>query len=113
MERSEKRYTTKLQVGADLFLVGEWDKLIIASVMGAYDGHRGWINYLAVSPQYQGLGHGRKLMETIELRIMNKGCPKVNVQVRSSNADTIAFYEAIGYANDNVVGLGKRLRTDN
>jgi len=99
----------KLKVGPDLFLVGEVSGSIIATVMGGYEGHRGWINYLAVSPRHQRKGYGRKIIEFVELRLKQKGCPKVNLQVRETNREVIAFYEAIGYGQDRVIGLGKRL----
>ncbi|WP_299462573.1 GNAT family acetyltransferase [uncultured Gimesia sp.] len=102
----------KIKVDPDLFLVGELSGSIVATVMGGYEGHRGWINYLAVSPSYQRKGFGRKIMELVELRIKEKGCPKINLQVRESNKEVIAFYEAIGYGNDHVIGLGKRLEHD-
>ena len=102
----------KLEVDPDLFIVGELEGAIMATVMGGYEGHRGWINYLAVTPSQQGSGYGRKLMAEIELRIKNKGCPKINLQIRQSNIDVIAFYAVIGYGNDNVIGLGKRLEYD-
>eukprot|EP00903_Cladosiphon_okamuranus_P004397 g4395.t1 len=90
----------------------ELENELVASVMGGYEGHRGWINYLAVKPAEQGNGYGRRMMEAIEERIRAKGCPKINLQVRATNSEVIAFYEAIGYGNDNVVGLGKRLEQD-
>jgi len=102
----------KLKKDRDLFLVGSNEKGIIATVMGGYDGHRGWINYLAVKPSEQHNGFGQKIMQAVEVSIKNKGCPKINLQVRNSNADVIAFYSAIGYGNDNVIGLGKRLEYD-
>ena len=102
----------KLKVDPELFLVGEFSDSIVATVMGGYDGHRGWINYLAVSPNHQRKGYGHKIMDFVELCIKQKGCPKINLQVRESNKNIIAFYEAIGYGNDNVIGLGKRLVND-
>jgi len=103
----------KLKVDPDLFLVGELDGEIVASVMGGYDGHRGWINYLAVSTRHQRKGYGRLIMEAVELAIAQKGCPKINLQIRASNTDIASFYQAIGYDIDNVIGLGKRLEPDN
>jgi len=102
----------KTDFNSELFLVGELNNTIIASVMGGYDGHRGWINYLAVSPEYQGSGYGRKIMQAVELLIKDKGCPKINLQVRESNKNIINFYKAIGYGEDEVIGLGKRLIQD-
>ena len=102
----------KLQVDADMFLVGETAGRIIATVMGGYDGHRGWINYLAVSPAHRGRGHGRRLVRYLEDLFAAKGCPKINLQVRETNKEIIAFYEAMGYRIDNSVTLGKRLERD-
>ncbi len=102
----------KLKVGPDLFLVGELAGEIVASVMGGYEGHRGWINYLAVSPRHRGKGYGRSIMEVVELAMRQKGCPKINLQVRRSNTDMASFYQAIGYDIDDVIGLGKRLEPD-
>jgi ribosomal protein S18 acetylase RimI-like enzyme len=102
----------KLQVNPELFLVGEHMGKLIASVMGGYEGHRGWINYLAVEPAERGKGYGRVMMAEVELRLQGIGCPKINLQVRASNQAVIEFYESLGYGNDNVVGLGKRLAED-
>ena len=52
-----KDIARKLTVQSDLFLVGEADGAIVGTLMGGYDGHRAWINYLAVSPAHQRRGH--------------------------------------------------------
>ncbi|GAA3586271.1 GNAT family acetyltransferase [Klugiella xanthotipulae] len=101
----------KLRVQPELFLVGEIDGMIVASAMGGYDGHRGWVNYLAVAPSRRGQGWGRLIMATVEEALRATGCPKLNLQVRSDNTAAIAFYEALGYGSDEVVSLGKRLKT--
>lgn len=103
----------KLKVDADLFLVGIFDNELVATVMGGYEGHRGWINYLAVSPDHQRKGYGQAIMKAVEGLIIAKGCPKINLQVRNTNQAVIAFYNAIGYGNDSVVSLGKRFENDN
>jgi ribosomal protein S18 acetylase RimI-like enzyme len=102
----------KLKVDPDLFLVGVIDKQVVATVMGGYEGHRGWINYLAVKPSQQRKGYGQAIMQAVESLIKQKGCPKINLQVRATNEAVIKFYSVIGYGNDNVVGLGKRLEYD-
>ncbi|SON52930.1 GNAT family acetyltransferase [Vibrio tapetis] len=104
-----KDITTKLAQGADLFLVAEVDSNIVASVMGGYEGHRGWANYLVVEPSKQGKGYGQQLMGELELRLKEKGCPKINLQVRSSNKKVIEFYLNQGFQVDDSVSLGKRL----
>ncbi|MGI9294329.1 MAG: GNAT family acetyltransferase [Pseudomonadales bacterium] len=107
-----KDIARKLQVGRDLFLVGTEGEAIVASVMGGYEGHRGWVNYLAVSPDHQRKGYGEILMRKIEALLLQRGCPKINLQVRRSNDAVISFYQAIGYGEDPVASMGKRLEPD-
>ncbi|WP_073614184.1 GNAT family acetyltransferase [Desulfopila aestuarii] len=103
----------KLLVDADLFLVGEKDGRIVATVMGGYEGHRGWLNYLAVAPELRRQGYGQAIVHAIEQMLTAKGAPKINLQVRTSNQTVIEFYQTLGYHIDNVVSLGKRLVQDN
>jgi ribosomal protein S18 acetylase RimI-like enzyme len=107
-----KDIARKLAAGREFFLVGCNGDRVIASIMGGYEGHRGWINYLAVSPSMRRHGHGEALVREVEERLRRAGCPKVNLQVRATNSEVIAFYEAVGYARDEVVSLGKRLIYD-
>ncbi|MCP4642605.1 MAG: GNAT family acetyltransferase [bacterium] len=102
----------KLKVQADTFLVACADARVVATVMVGYEGHRGWINYLAVHPDHQRTGLGRRMMEEAETLLRAKGCPKINLQVRTSNTGVIEFYKKIGFAVDDVVSLGKRLESD-
>ena len=108
----KKDIQRKLKVNPELFLVGELDGEIVGSIMGGYEGHRGWVNYLAVSPSHQKKGLGRQLMEAVEIKLREIGCPKINLQVRETNLEVIKFYKAIGYDLDNVIGMGKRLESD-
>jgi ribosomal protein S18 acetylase RimI-like enzyme len=102
----------KLEVAPELFLVGVLDGRIVATVMAGYEGHRGWINYLAVCPDLQKQGYGRRIMEHAEALLRERGCPKINLQVRSTNQQVIDFYRSIGFATDDVLSMGKRLVTD-
>jgi ribosomal protein S18 acetylase RimI-like enzyme len=102
----------KLKVNPEWFLVGALEGKIIASCMAGYEGHRGWINYLAVSPQYKRRGLATRLMREAECLLLQAGCPKINLQIRTSNSDVIAFYKAVGYSIDDVVSMGKRLVPD-
>ncbi len=99
----------KKKVQRDMFLVAEENGQVIGTVMAGYDGHRGWINYLAVAPERQRSGLGRELMEKAELLLKAAGCPKINLQVRTTNAEAKAFYERIGFHEDAVTSFGKRL----
>lgn len=103
----------KLQVQPELFLVGEIDGTLVASAMAGYEGHRGWVNYLAVCPQQRQRGLARQLMAHIETLLLAMGCPKLSLQVRDTNAAALAFYERLGYQVDASVSLGKRLIADN
>ena len=107
-----KDIARKCKVRADLFRVGLFDGKIVATVMVGYEGHRGWINYLAVSPEFQRKGFGRHMMVEAEGLLRAEGCPKINLMVRTSNAAVVAFYRSLGYAVDEVVSLGKRLEVD-
>lgn len=102
----------KLAVKPELFLLAHSDDRIIATVMAGYEGHRGWINYLAVHPDYRLHGIGRMMMERAEALLRAEGCPKINLQVRSSNQGVIEFYKRIGFKIDDAVSLGKRLEND-
>jgi ribosomal protein S18 acetylase RimI-like enzyme len=102
----------KLKVQADMFLVACLDNRVVATVMAGYEGHRGWINYLAVSPQCRRKGVGRRMMEEAEAMLRAAGSPKINLQVRSTNDAVIGFYKRIGFKTDDVMSLGKRLEPD-
>ena len=102
----------KLAVQPELFLVGVVDGDLVASVMAGYEGHRGWVNYLAVAPRLRGKGFGRALMQHVEEALLQRGCPKINLQVREANREAIEFYRHLGYLQDESVSLGKRLIVD-
>jgi ribosomal protein S18 acetylase RimI-like enzyme len=96
----------------DGFFVAELGGVVVAAMLVGYDGHRGWINYLAVEPSLRGNGLGRRMVEHAESWLLAQGCPKLNLQVRAANTDVLAFYEALGYQVDAAVSLGKRLIHD-
>ena len=102
----------KLAVQREMFLVGEHEGVVAATAMAGYEGHRGWINYLAVAPELQGRGFGRLLMAEAERMLRKAGCPKINVQIRSSNAAALAFYRKLGFSADEAVSMGRRLEED-
>jgi ribosomal protein S18 acetylase RimI-like enzyme len=107
-----KDIARKLEVQRELFLVGEIDGRIVAVVMAGYEGHRGWVNYLAVEPEQQGKGLGRQMMAAVERGLAELGCPKVQLQIRRGNLDVVRFYRALGYAEDEVISMGRRLVFD-
>ena len=101
--------SSKVNFQPDLFFVGLSKDVLIATVMIGYEGHRGWINYLAVHPDYRRKGFGRQLMNYSTITLLKRGCPKINVQVRVSNKSVIKFYKNLGFTDDKVKSYGKRI----
>ncbi|WP_233831809.1 GNAT family acetyltransferase [Paraburkholderia sp. ZP32-5] len=99
----------KLATQPELFFVAVLDERIVGTVMGGYDGHRGWMYSLAVDQAVRRHGIGTRLVAHVESALTVLGCPKLNLQVLSAKADLQAFYEALGYRADAVISLGKRL----
>jgi len=102
----------KLNFQKELFFVGLLNDEIIATAMFGYDGHRGWLNYFAVLPNFQKRGFGKQLMTFGEMALIEKGCPKLNLQIRNDNTKAINFYQKVGYKEDAAVSFGKRLIED-
>ncbi|UCD08313.1 MAG: GNAT family acetyltransferase [Dehalococcoidales bacterium] len=102
----------KLTDSPDFFLVGTINEKIVASVMAGYDGHHGWIYYLAVDPEYRNQGLGRQIMVAAEEILLEIECPKIDLMVRKNNLGVIKFYEKIGYNEDEVVTMSRRLIED-
>ena len=102
----------KLTRDASNLVVLENDGELVGSVMVGYEGHRGWVNYLAVHPGHQRQGLGRLLMTEAERRLRELGCAKVNLQIRASNKAAVEFYRHIGYTVDDVISMGRRIQDD-
>lgn len=94
------------------FFVMVDDDEIIGSIMIGYDGHRGWLNYLACHPDHRRKGVATALMSTARDVLLERGCPKINLQVRADNTSATQFYESIGYSEDHVRSYGLRLVVD-
>ena len=102
----------KLTVQPELFFVAVDGHDIVGTVMAGYDGHRGWLYYLASDPQRRGQGIGRDLVTAAEDALLDMGCPKVQLMVRPDNADVLAFYDTLGYERFDTTTTGKRLIAD-
>lgn len=85
---------------------------LLGTAMVGHDGHRGWVYYLAVQPDVRRSGLGRDLMQASERWLQERGVPKVNLMVRTTNTAVVAFYESLGYEDGDVVVLGKFLHGD-
>jgi ribosomal protein S18 acetylase RimI-like enzyme len=99
---------TKREVQPELFLVALLDDQIVGSAMAGFDGHRGWVYYLGVDPDYQRQGIGTLLMKRVESGLMGMGCPKLNLQIRANNIDVQRFYESLGYYAEDRLSMGKK-----
>ena len=108
----EKDIQRKLSFQPDLLLGAFQKEQLVGSIMAGYDGHRGWMNYLGVLPNFQRQGIGKKLVEVAENGLQKLGCPKVNLQLRYSNFVAQHFYRKIGYREDAALSFGKRLVFD-
>ncbi len=99
----------KLTVQPELFFIAMKDRQLVGTAMAGYDGHRGWVYYVVVSPNHRRQGIGSALMGHTEEALREKGCPKLNLQVRASNHEVVAFYRQLGYEIEERVSMAKRL----
>ena len=107
-----KDIARKLKVQAEFFLVGYLEDKLIASVMAGYDGHRGYINYFAVHPEFQARGYGKQLMDIVENGLRELGCPKINLQIREGNDKVFSYYQKLGFVKEKRINMGKRIEDD-
>ncbi len=99
----------KLAVDDGLFFVAEADDVVVGTVLGGYDGHRGWVYSLAVLPDHQAQGVGSALMNHVETALAERGCLKINLQIMEGNEQVQSFYESLGYSSEKRVSMGKRV----
>ena len=103
-------FALALATGTSAVLIARGEGGIAGSVMTGFDGHRGWVYYLAVSPDHRRAGLGRALMAAAEAWLRSRGAPKIQLMVRTTNADALGFYEALGLERQDVVTLGRFLK---
>jgi ribosomal protein S18 acetylase RimI-like enzyme len=99
----------KLEVGDGLFFVAVADKAAVGTIMAGYDGHRGWIYSLAVSPSHRKQGIGSRLVSEAERALIGRGCVKINLQLMEGNESVAAFYSSLGYSIEKRIQMGKRM----
>lgn len=99
----------KIAVDDGLFFVAVADNGVVGTVMAGYDGHRGWIYSVAVSPSHQRQGLGSRLVSHAESALISKGCVKINLQIMEGNESVTRFYAALGYAVERRISMGKRM----
>jgi ribosomal protein S18 acetylase RimI-like enzyme len=93
----------------DLFLIAAAGTRLVGTVMGGYDGHRGWVYSLAVEEGERRMGIGTALMREVEQKLRVLGCRKVNLQVVGTNSGVVGFYEGLGFSVEDRISMGKRL----
>jgi ribosomal protein S18 acetylase RimI-like enzyme len=99
----------KLAVDPGLLIVAVDEGHVVGTVMGGYDGHRGWIYSVAVATSRRREGIGSALMKAAEAALTARDCPKINLQVSASNSQVVAFYESLGWRVEERLSMGKRL----
>jgi ribosomal protein S18 acetylase RimI-like enzyme len=99
----------KVSFGDDLFFVAVSGDKVVGTIMAGYDGHRGWIYSVAVSPAHRRQGVGSQLVRFAEHALAEKGCVKINLQIMDGNEGVTAFYAALGFVVEKRVSMGKRL----
>jgi ribosomal protein S18 acetylase RimI-like enzyme len=92
-----------------LLFVAAVEGIVVGTVMGSYDGHRGWVYSAAVRPEHRRAGIGAALVGRLERGLAERGCLKVNLQVRTSNSAVVGFYQRLGCSVEERVSMGKRL----
>jgi ribosomal protein S18 acetylase RimI-like enzyme len=105
-------YGVRVGLSSPGTIVGVLDGELIASCMAGYDGHRGWIYFLAVKSAHQRQGFASRMIDHAESELIKLDCPKVELMVRKSNNNIISFYQSVGYDTDPVTVLSKRLIKD-
>jgi ribosomal protein S18 acetylase RimI-like enzyme len=99
----------KLAVERELFFIAALDSRFCGTVMGGYDGHRGWGYSLAVAEPFRQRGVGTALMRHLEQALAARDCPKINLQILPSNAGVVSLYEKLGYKVEDRISMGKLL----
>jgi len=93
----------------ELFFVLVVEAELVGTAMAGYDGHRGWLNLVAIKPSHRRRGHGAQLVRHAETALQRIGCPKVNLQIRDTNTEVAAFYSKLGYHVEPRINMGKLL----
>ena len=90
-------------------LLGRDGNDLVASVLVGHDGHRGWVYYVTVEPDQRFNGHGRTIMDAAQNWLRGRGIEKLQLMVRGDNAKVHAFYQSIGYFEQDRVVFAKWL----
>jgi ribosomal protein S18 acetylase RimI-like enzyme len=101
-----------LEGAASTVLGAEVDDVLVGTVMVGFDGHRGWLYYVAVAPAAQRGGLGTALTSRAEEWLKQRGAHKVQLMVRRGNDEPRLFYGELGYEPSDVTVFQKWLDSD-
>ncbi len=90
-------------------LLGRSAGSLVASVLVGHDGHRGWVYYVTADPEHRFKGYGREIMRAAEDWLRARGILKLQLMVRPDNTKVKAFYESIGYGEQERIVFAKWL----
>ena len=94
-------------------LLAECGNCVVAACLVGHGGHRGWVYYVAVAPEYRGKGFGRKIVQAAESWLVERGIWKLNLLVREDNRSVLSFYGHLGFKNTATVCFQKKIGTHN
>ena len=90
----------------DLIFVAVEDDRIVGTAIAGYDGHRGWLYSVAVDESMRRKRVGSELIRHAVDLLRGLGCVKVNLQVRTTNAAVVAFYQSLGFEVEDRISMG-------
>ena len=93
-----------------LFVATDSDSVVVGTAMAGYDGHRGWLYTVAVSPEHRRRGVGAALVRHAVGALRTAGCTKVNLQIRATNTAVRGFYESLGFEVEERLSMGVLIR---
>ena len=105
-----KVFDAKLAMRDDMLFVATESDCVIGTAMAGYDGHRGWLYTVAVSPEHRRRGIGTALVHHAVGALRTAGCTKVNLQIRAANLAVRGFYESLGFDAEERLSMGKHIR---
>ena len=103
----------ELKRGNAVFLLAEWGGSFVGSILGTHDGRKGWINRLAVDPEYQRKGIAGLLVAEVERRLAGLGIEIFACLIEDWNTSSTQFFKGLGYVeHSDIHYLSKRKHTD-
>ena len=109
IEEARADILTKLSFQPELFFVAIHHKDLLGTCMAGFDGHRGWIYYLAVNPNFQKRGIGKALIHHAEIALKKLRCSKVLLMVADENIEVSNFYKNLNFETSPVKVFGKKI----